>query len=154
MKSRHYKSDSDELVTILEQIKQEDEQILPSAELQAKLKTSFQAKHRRFEPAKFRYQIAAVFLISLFAGSFWILTTRELRQNRTETDTLNMEPGDYLPLTYGFTPEESLQRVRVKLPRSALNQFGITLKQTPDNDVTADVLVGESGVAYAIRVVQ
>ena len=65
------------------------------------------------------------------------------------------EPDNgYFPLTYGLTPEESLQTVRVKLPRSALNDFGINVNKIRSDEITADLLVGESGLPYAIRVVQ
>ena len=157
MKSRHYdpnEADSS-LKNAIDQIKREDAVLQPSADARNRLVEALRnpiSSDRRI----FVYEIAAVFLIFLLAGSIWILKTGELRQNRTETtnqnDSVNTE--EYMPLTYGLTPEESLQRVRVKLPRSALNQFGITLKQTRTREVTADLLVGESGVPYAIRVVQ
>jgi hypothetical protein len=75
---------------------------------------------------------------------------------RPETNaTGEAEPyNGYFPLTYGLTPEESLQTVRVKLPRSALNDFGISVNKIRSDEITADLLVGESGLPYAIRVVQ
>jgi len=102
----------------------------------------------------FWLKIAAVFLISGLCGGVWIYLS-EYRQNPGEkkASVRNEQPETYVPLTYGMAPGESLQRVRVKLPRSALNDLGIAVQRGKD-EITADVIVGESGVPYAIRVVQ
>jgi hypothetical protein len=158
MKSRHYKSAEAEhfLKNSMAEIKQEDANLTPPPELQERLKASFQSHSQSAKRPNLRYRIAAVFLIFVLGGSIWILKKRELRQDRTQTSASSgfETTEEYLPLTYGFTPGESLQRVRVRLPRSALNQFGISLKPTSNQEITADLLVGESGVPYAIRVVQ
>lgn len=64
---------------------------------------------------------------------------------------------DFLPLTYGgnLSQLDDGQVVRVELPRSALQSFGLPLNAERANErVKADVLLGHDGVARAIRFVR
>lgn len=63
----------------------------------------------------------------------------------------------FIPLAGGrnFAPAESLQMMRVELPRSALVSFGLPMNvERADQRIKADVLVGNDGVARAIRFVR
>ena len=54
-----------------------------------------------------------------------------------------------------FAPAESLQLMRIELPRSALVSFGLPMNvERADQRIKADVLVGNDGVARAIRFVR
>jgi hypothetical protein len=162
MKSRHYKEEilrkekpEQSLDDALSQLKNMDASLQASAETRIRLLEALRSQNRRLS-TKFWMKVAAVFLLSLFCGALWILKTEPRQSQRAETNTKGeVEPTNgYLPLTYGLTPEESLQTVRVKLPRSALQDLGISLNKIRSDEVTADLLVGESGLPYAIRVVQ
>ena len=64
---------------------------------------------------------------------------------------------DFLPLSEAsnLDPLESGQVVRVELPRSALVSFGLPMNvERADEPITADVLLGEDGVARAVRFVK
>jgi hypothetical protein len=64
---------------------------------------------------------------------------------------------DFLPLTYdaGTLAMESGHVVRVELPRSALVSMGLPMNMERANEpVKADVLLGDDGVARAIRFVR
>ena len=65
---------------------------------------------------------------------------------------------DFIPLDAGASaapPLESGQLVRVQLPRSALASFGLPLSAERGNEpVKADVLLGNDGLARAIRFVR
>ena len=63
---------------------------------------------------------------------------------------------DYLPLTYVANSEErSGQVVRVEMPRSAMLALGLPLNNEPIGKVVkADVIVGDDGLALAIRFVR
>lgn len=64
---------------------------------------------------------------------------------------------DFIPLTHdnSLTSEDSGQVMRVELPRSALVSFGLPMNvERAGGRVKADVLVGEDGVARAIRFVR
>ncbi len=64
---------------------------------------------------------------------------------------------DYIPLTYAGD-ERALQNgvvVRLEVPRSTLLAMGAPLNvETKDTTITADVLMGDNGVAYAYRLVK
>jgi len=65
----------------------------------------------------------------------------------------------FFPLTYSNLPVSNAQLIRVRVPRSALASFGLAPMDVPPSSageqatVPADVLVGEDGVARAIRFV-
>jgi hypothetical protein len=64
---------------------------------------------------------------------------------------------EFLPLTYGADrkPMESGKVIRVQMPRSALITFGLPVNvERADVPVKADLLIGEDGLARAIRFVR
>lgn len=64
---------------------------------------------------------------------------------------------DFIPLSYGaeYIPIESGQIIRVKMARSALISFGLPMSQDRiDEQVKADILISNDGLAHAIRFVQ
>ncbi|MEO8131010.1 MAG: hypothetical protein ABJF23_30905 [Bryobacteraceae bacterium] len=64
---------------------------------------------------------------------------------------------EFLPVPYApvFTAEDRGQLVRVRLPRESMRSFGLPVNQDRIvQTVQADVLVGEDGIARAIRFVQ
>jgi len=64
---------------------------------------------------------------------------------------------DFLPIVESpqMRPLDSGQVIRVDMPRSAMSYFGLPLQvDRPDGRVKADVLVGEDGLARAIRFVR
>jgi len=77
----------------------------------------------------------------------------DLRQSATESEIVT----DFLPLTYGdnLPPLDSGRVVRVKMPRSALVSFGLPMNlERASEPIKADVLLGEDGLARAIRFVR
>lgn len=67
----------------------------------------------------------------------------------------------FLPLTYSALPYTDAQIVRMEVPRTALKNFGLAPADLPadtsavsPNIVLADVLVGEDGLARAVRFVR
>ena len=78
---------------------------------------------------------------------------QELNAATSETEIVT----DFLPLTHGeaLPPLESGQLMRVEMPRSALTAFGLPMNpERADEPVKADVLMGEDGLARAIRFVR
>jgi hypothetical protein len=64
---------------------------------------------------------------------------------------------DFIPIAYGaeYIPIESGHIIRVRMPRSALLSFGLPMSQERANEqVKADILVSNDGMAQAIRFVQ
>ena len=72
-------------------------------------------------------------------------------------ETVAQNTSDYLPLTYldPATAMESGTVVRVKLSRSALMSLGVPVSAEHSDDlVKAEVVLGDDGVARAIRLVR
>jgi hypothetical protein len=64
---------------------------------------------------------------------------------------------DFIPLTYGdsLKPIEKGELIRVRMPRTALLKFGLPMNvESAGVPVKADLLVGEDGMARAIRFVR
>jgi hypothetical protein len=64
---------------------------------------------------------------------------------------------DFFPLSYGGDqkPMESGEVIRIQMPRSALIAFGLPVNvERADVPVKADLLIGEDGLAHAIRFVR
>lgn len=76
--------------------------------------------------------------------------------SRETTDSEEIVTG-FIPLTPGYTLEmnEGGQLVRVELPRATLSSFGLPVNTSRLNEpVTADVVLGNDGIARAIRFVR
>jgi hypothetical protein len=64
---------------------------------------------------------------------------------------------DFFPLSYGADqkPMDKGEVIRVQMPRSALARFGLPVNvERADVTIKADLLVGEDGLAHAIRFVR
>jgi hypothetical protein len=70
--------------------------------------------------------------------------------------TVREEATQFFPLPYSDVPAPDGYMVRMQVPRSALNSFGVAGFGTPGDTsptVLADVLVGSDGLARAVRFV-
>ena len=62
---------------------------------------------------------------------------------------------DFIPVVYDPEPVENGRVVRVRLPRSALVTFGLPVNELhAEEPIQADVLLGEDGLARAVRFVK
>lgn len=65
---------------------------------------------------------------------------------------------EFLPLLYSSVPASHVQMVRLAVPRAALASFGLApfeaLDRASTGTVLADVLVGDDGLARAVRFVR
>ena len=108
------------------------------------------ARRRRMAIAAFA--AAAVVLFALWIGSQRFLPSRSSKAQVAEVRT------DFMPLAYSTVPSTNLQVVRLAVPRTALISFGLTppepLDRTFTDTVLADVLVGDDGLARAVRFVR
>ncbi len=95
---------------------------------------------------------AAVLLFASWIGSQRFLPARSSETRVTEVTT------DFMPLVYSSVPSTNLQVVRLAVPRTALVSFGLTppepLERASADTVLADVLVGDDGLARAVRFVR
>jgi hypothetical protein len=61
---------------------------------------------------------------------------------------------DFIPLPYAgrVMSEESLDVIRVRMPRSAMARFGLPINaERALEPVSADIVFGQDGIARAIR---
>ena len=75
------------------------------------------------------------------------------------TEAMNLagdDEADFVPTRLASEqPLESVRVVRVSMPRGALASYGAASSESPaTSEVTADLLVGQDGIARAIRVVK
>jgi hypothetical protein len=62
---------------------------------------------------------------------------------------------EFIPVVYDPEPVEHGRMVRVRLPRSALAAFGLPInEQRAEETIQADVVLGEDGLARAVRFVK
>ncbi len=62
---------------------------------------------------------------------------------------------DFIPVVYDPEPVEHGRMIRVRLPRSALSAFGLPMnEQRAEETIQADVVLGEDGLARAVRFVK
>jgi hypothetical protein len=62
---------------------------------------------------------------------------------------------EFIPVVYDPEPVELGRMVRVRLPRSALAAFGLPMnEQRAEEAIQADVVLGEDGLARAVRFVK
>jgi hypothetical protein len=62
---------------------------------------------------------------------------------------------EFIPVIYDPEPVEHGRMVRVRLPRSALAAFGLPMnEQRSEETIQADVVLGEDGLARAVRFVK
>jgi hypothetical protein len=93
------------------------------------------------------------------AGSASMATTPAGDANTAakDDDQASEIATSFIPLAggRGMAAADSLQLVRVELPRSALVSFGLPMNvERADERIKADVLVGNDGIARAIRFVR
>jgi hypothetical protein len=85
------------------------------------------------------------------------LTKPFIRDSMTSYAKDSEYATDFFPLSYGGDqkPMESGKVIRVQMPRSALITFGMPVNiERADVPVKADLLIGEDGLARAIRFVR
>jgi len=88
---------------------------------------------------------------------------RTLRASRRKPVMPRLRPAgegrevatEFIPVVYDPEPVEHGRMVRVRLPRSALAAFGLPMnEQRAEETIQADVVLGEDGLARAVRFVK
>jgi hypothetical protein len=112
----------------------------------------------RRRPRSSIFLAIAAALVLAVALPVWQLGTHRLPAQRAAEPARTWEreiATAFLPLAYSSVPVTNAQIVRMQVPRSALASFGLAPRGTSDPAmVLADVLVGEDGLARAVRFVR
>jgi hypothetical protein len=62
---------------------------------------------------------------------------------------------EFIPITEGEAAWDTMQIIRVRLPRSALLEVGLPMNEThSEGSILADVLISDEGLPYAIRFIK
>ncbi|MBI2679698.1 MAG: hypothetical protein HYX25_01665 [Candidatus Solibacter usitatus] len=84
-----------------------------------------------------------------------VVAERPLRHKPARAAVKREVVTDFIPVMVDPDPFERGRLVRVKLPRSALTAFGLPVNEERlEERIQADVLIGEDGLARAIRFVK
>jgi hypothetical protein len=150
----------------LKTLAQADCQASMPASGEAKLVTAYRARKRA---ARMR-QVATFAAAAALAGVLWIpLQHRPAVAEYDDDDSQALladamaaaagsgdSSGDngFVPTLYASSgqPIESLRLVRVSIPKESLAQYGVRPPDVQSDEVAADLLVGQDGIARAIRV--
>jgi hypothetical protein len=125
--------------------------------VRARLQAEVRAIGARRRQARLVTLAAAAVLVLAIAAPLWRLAVTlppipEMHTASREVVT------DFFPLAYGSVPVTGGQLVRLEVPRKALAAFGLGAVEPLDlrgaDTLLADVLVGEDGLARAVRFVQ
>lgn|SRR5262245_4766295 len=163
-------SDRDGLRQVFDEIAREDAvdaarrapriEALLTAELRARRSVETRGRASR----AVGFAIAALLVVGL-AAQVWMVG-RRAHGTRIEDRARAPQPEiatAFMPLAYSAVPFIDARLVRLEVPRAALAEFGLTpidtveigqTEITKQDTILADVLVGEDGLARAVRFVR
>jgi hypothetical protein len=119
--------------------------------------------HRRAEARRNVWMFAAAAALALAAGTTaWESFARQTAAAPAQAATALASREivtDFLPLAYSSVPLSGGQLIRMEVPRAALTSFGLTPPDAAEagqaaGTVLADVIVGDDGLARAVRFVR
>ena len=140
-------------------LREDDASMTTSAGVEARLRDEVRliAMQRR-RRAKLMVLQAAAIVVLVLGPIAWFLSNRQPPPEVVATTAPAQEVvTQYFPLFYSSVPAASVHVVRMEVPRASMVRFGLlpgdALNRT-SGTVLADVIVGEDGLARAVRFVQ
>jgi hypothetical protein len=132
-------------------------QMLPteaSAGTEARLLLVFRAQRRRRRI--WRYVGSAAACAALSLGLFLVQRLEKVRQTKSVDDSYAAATAGFVALPYAESgvPMEDAVIVRLRLRTSELGRLGVPAGPGTANGQVADLLVGQDGVARAVRLVE
>lgn len=127
-----------------------------SAELESRVRAQFRARRGRTARV-LRYAVGVAASLAVAAGLYFFASQDRQPQRPTGTAAPSAEETVgfvALPYAQSGVPMEQAVIVRVNLPASELTAMGVPLAMSSPPNVRADLLVGQDGVARAVRLVQ
>lgn len=147
------KNPNDSLEAALRRLKEDDEAMSASPAVEARLLQEVRTlqPRRRWSPQLIAALTAAAIVVATVSIAWWVKsgTAHELVTQETTTE--------FFPLFYASVPSVQTHLVRLELPRESLARFGLMSADgisTTAGTVLADVLVGDDGLARAVRFVR
>jgi len=152
---------NDHLSEALRRLKADDASMAASTRVEVALREEIRtlsAQRRRRTRILF-VQVAATVTLIVAAVAWWAWTHHKTGPEITATTSAPAQEivTEYFPLFYSSVPARSLQVVRLEVSRGSMARFGLLpgdALNRATGTVLADVLVGEDGLARAVRFVQ
>lgn len=147
------KNQNDAITRALRRLKQEDEAMSASPGVEARLLEQVRAlrPRQRWNPQLIAALTAAAIVVATVSITWWARSKAVPELVTQEATT------EFFPLFYSSVPSAQTHLVRVELPRESLARFGLMSADgisRPSGTVLADVLVGDDGLARAVRFVR
>lgn len=128
-----------------------------SADAESRMLAAFRSKQRRAPAAWLYWATAAACIAAGFAG-FWAAdSSQPFRVAAVTNDSFNNATAGFVALPYAQSgvPLEQAVIVRMKLRPSELGALGFPLgPMDGTGNIRADLLIGQDGVARAVRVLR
>ena len=154
-------ADDRSLTAALRALAGEEKNLGASAEVEARLREEVLsiARMRRRRMNVIGLAAAAALFVGIALPGWYATREPAISEPRPAPDT-NLATQEvttaFFPLTYSNVPAPDAHLIRLQVPRSALASFGIASFDTPNDSATvlADVVVGDDGLARAVRFVR
>lgn len=139
-----------------------DAELGASAQVEARLLTEVRLIGRRRRNNQMRLSALAATLAVAVALPIWNLADREPAPQADQAGVASAGAAgaeittEFLPLAYSTVPVVNGHLVRMEVPEGVMASFGLARPQSPagtESTVMADVLVGDDGLARAVRFV-
>ena len=152
--------DNEPLSAGLRAVAEDDEQLGASSAVGMRLLAEVQAiadaKHRR--AMVLSLSAAAALVVAVAVPAWRLIQPAADRAQPPDIPIVTREfVTEFFPLTYSNVPARGGYVVRMQVPRSALASFGAASPTAVDSgspNVLADVVIGNDGLARAVRFVQ
>ncbi|MFL6446808.1 MAG: hypothetical protein ACJ746_03880 [Bryobacteraceae bacterium] len=118
-----------------------------------RLRVAFRARHRTNRIREYTLEFAAS--IAVAAGLYFLLAGGGNAHRERARSTDRYRESQFVVLPYGQSdvPLEHPVIVRVQVPEAELSRLGVSVPAIPNEaKVEADFLVGQDGIARAVRV--
>ena len=158
-------AERDPLTKALRAVAKDDADMGASAEVKSTLRAELRLTRLAYRRRQQLTGLSVAAAVTLIAAGWWVFAHRT---TGSPTAIAHVGPelspaiseikSDFMPLPYSSVPTPSVRMVRLEVPRQALASFGLaSLEAVIDSGtatVTADVLVGDDGLARAVRFVR
>ena len=149
----HNEARTETIARALRRLREEDEAMSASPAVEARLLQEVRGlrPRQRWSPQLIAALTAAAIVVATLSITWWI-------QSKAVPEVVTQEvTTEFFPLFYSSVPSAQTHLMRVELPRESLARFGLMSADgisLSSGTVLADVLVGDDGLARAVRFVR